>query len=159
MTEDRAAPKPARWIVLAVFVVFVLGGGTLIGISVPPGEWYAGLEKPWFNPPSWLFGPVWSALYLLIAYAGWRVWCRNPAGLAMQVWFGQLALNFLWTPTFFGMQQPGLALVVLVAMLALIVTFVVLTWSRDRLAAICFLPYGAWVAFAGLLNLSIWWLN
>ena len=95
----------------------------------------------------------------MIAYAGWRIWCRNPAGLAMQVWFGQLAFNFIWTPVFFGMRLPGLALVVLAAMLALIVLFIRLTWNRDRISAIAFLPYAAWVAFAGLLNLSIWWLN
>ena len=159
MPENRTSPTPIKWIALVGFVLFVFGGGTLIGVSVPPGEWYAGLAKPPFNPPNWIFAPVWSVLYLLIAYVGWRLWCRNPAGLAMQVWFGQLALNFLWMPAFFGLQRPGLALFIVAAMLALIVLFIRLTWNRDRISAICFLPYAAWVAFASLLNLSIWWLN
>lgn len=159
MPTHRVQSSPWKWPALVFFVIFVFGGGTLIGTTFLPGEWYAGLAKPPFNPPDWLFGPVWSVLYLLIAYAGWRIWCRNPAGLAMQVWFGQLAFNFIWTPVFFGMRLPGLALVVLAAMLALIVLFIRLTWNRDRISAISFLPYAVWVAFAGLLNLSIWWLN
>lgn len=159
MPESRTSPTPMKWIALVLFVLLVFGGGTLIGTTFLPGDWYAGLAKPPFNPPNWIFAPVWSVLYLLIAYAGWRLWCRNPAGLAMQVWFGQLALNFLWTPAFFGMRSPGMALLVIAAMLALIVLFIRLTWNRDRISAIAFLPYAAWVAFATLLNLSIWWLN
>ena len=142
---------------LAVCFAVAAAGGAVTASSVH--GWYQALAKPPFNPPDWLFGPVWSVLYLLIAYAGWRLWCRNPAGLAMQVWFGQLALNFLWTPTFFGMHSPAIALFVIAAMLALIVLFIRLTWNRDRISAICFLPYAAWVGFASLLNLSIWWLN
>ena len=159
MPDNRSSPTPVKWISLVAFIVFVFGGGTLIGASVAPGEWYAGLEKPFFNPPNWVFGPVWSLLYLLIAYVGWRLWCRNPAGLAMQVWFAQLALNFLWSPAFFGMQSPGLALAIVAAMLALSVWFIALTFNRDRISALCFMPYAAWVAFAGLLNLAVWWLN
>lgn len=147
------------WLTLVLFLFFVMAGGILIGISFAPGEWYAGLEKPPFNPPNWLFGPVWTLLYVMIAVAGWRTWRRGPASAAMQVWFGQLALNFMWTPAFFAMHLPGLALVVLAAMLLLIVLFIRLSWMPDRIAAHLFLPYAAWVSFAGLLNLSIWWMN
>lgn len=159
MTSRHATNSPAKWIALVFFFLFVVGGGTLIGLSVPPGEWYAGLAKPPFNPPNWIFGPVWSVLYLLIAFAGWRIWNRNPAGLAMQVWFAQLALNFAWTPVFFGLQSPGFALVIILPMLALIVWFIRLTWDRDRVSALCFIPYAVWVGFATLLNASIVWLN
>ena len=159
MAGNITSLTPAKWIALVLFVLFVFGGGTLIGISIPPGDWYAGLAKPPFNPPNWIFGPVWSVLYLLIAFAGWRVWCRNPAGLPMQVWFAQMALNFLWTPAFFGLQRAGLALVVILAMLLLIIWFIRLNWWRDRISALAFLPYAAWVAFASLLNASIVWLN
>ena len=148
-----------RWGMLALFVFFTLGGGTLIGVNNIPGDWYSGLEKPFFNPPNWIFGPVWSVLYVLIAIVGWRTWNRGPAGLPMQFWFGQLAANFLWSPAFFGMQQPGLALLVIAVLFALIVLFIRLTWNHDRTSAMLFLPYLAWVAFASLLNLSIWWLN
>ena len=148
-----------KWVSLVLFVFFVMAGGTLVGVSFLPGEWYAGLEKPWFNPPNGIFAPVWTLLYLLIAIAGWRTWRRGPAGLPMQVWFGQLLFNFLWTPAFFGMHATGLALLVLAVMLALIVLFIQLTWKPDRVSALLFVPYACWVAFAGLLNLSIWWLN
>ena len=77
----------------------------------------------------------------------------------MQLWFGQMAFNFMWTPAFFGLHLPGLALLLLAVMLALIVLFIRLTWNPDRVSALLFLPYAAWVSFAGLLNLAIWWLN
>ena len=94
----------ARYLTLALFLFFVIGGGTLIGASSPPGEWYAALEKPAFQPPGWLFGPVWTVLYILIAIAGWRTWQRRAEGPAMQVWFAQMAVNFIWSPAFFVMH-------------------------------------------------------
>lgn len=148
-----------RLLILALFILVVLGAGTLIGYATAPGEWYSSLEKPWFNPPNWLFGPVWSILYIFIAIVGWRVFERDRAGSLMKVWVAQLVLNFLWTPVFFGAEQPGLALLVILALLATILAFIALAWSRDRLSAILFLPYAAWVAFATLLNGSIWLLN
>ncbi|MCI5075323.1 TspO/MBR family protein [Oricola sp.] len=159
MHPQSGRSGPWKWLTLILFLALVMGGGTLIGVSVPPGAWYAGLDKPWFNPPNWIFAPVWSTLYVLIAIAGWRTWRRAPTGLSMQVWFAQLACNFAWTPVFFGMHMPGLALVILAAMLALIVLFARLQCTPDRVSALLFVPYAAWVCFAGLLNLSIWWLN
>lgn len=144
---------------LALFLFLVMGGGTLIGVYNMPGEWYASLAKPPFNPPNWIFAPVWTLLYILIAVAGWRTWHRAPSSLAMQVWFAQLALNFVWSPVFFSLQSPGGALVVVLLMLAAIVSFIALTWKPDRLAAALFLPYAAWVSFASLLNASVFWLN
>lgn len=94
-----------RTLALVGFVVLVLGGGTLIGYLNLPGDWYAGLHKPFFNPPDWVFGPVWSVLYVLVAIAGWRIFCRLPFGMTMRVWWVQLVLNFLWSPTFFGLAS------------------------------------------------------
>lgn len=159
MKTETAPPKLPGWLTLALFVLFVLGGGTLIGMTFVPGEWYASLEKPAFTPPDWLFAPVWSVLYVMIAVAGWRTWRRRPAGLAMQVWFGQLAFNFMWTSVFFGMHLPGLALLVIAMMVALIILFIGLTWNRDRLSAMLFLPYLLWSAFAAVLNGGVWGLN
>lgn len=148
-----------RMLTLAAFLLLTVGGGTLLGVYNLPGEWYAGLQKPFFNPPNWIFGPVWTVLYVLIAIAGWRTWERRAEGAAMQVWFGQLAANFAWSPAFFTMQSIGLALVIIFVMLALIVTFIALSWNRDRTAALLFLPYAAWVSFAALLNAAIFYLN
>jgi translocator protein len=144
---------------LLLFILLVLGGGTLIGFMTLPGEWYAGLAKPPFNPPNWIFAPVWTLLYIMVAIAGWRTWQREPRSTAMAVWFIQLALNFIWSPVFFGAHRPGAALGVIVALLATILTFIVMRWPRDRAAALLFAPYAAWVAFATLLNGAIWTLN
>lgn len=144
---------------LLVFVVGVVGMGWLIGATNPPGEWYAGLAKPGFVPPNWAFPVAWTILYTLIAIAGWRTFRRDPRGKAMLAWAAQMALNFAWSPVMFTMHQIGAALVILIALLGAIVTYIGLELSRDRLAAALFVPYAAWVAFAGVLNAAIWRLN
>lgn len=148
-----------RYVSLILFLALVLGGGLALGFLTAPGEWYAGLAKPSFNPPAWLFGPVWTMLYILIAIAGWRVWQCDRSGWPMTLWWVQLALNFLWTPVFFAAHQIGLALVVILLMLAAILAFIVTAWRLDRVAAWLFVPYATWVAFASLLNGSIWISN
>lgn len=144
---------------LVLFVVFVVAGGTAIGFLTAPGEWYASLDKPPFNPPNWIFGPVWTVLYILIGVAGWRIWRIQADSAAMVTWWVQLALNYLWSPIFFAAQNVALALIVIVAMLGAICAFIALARRLDRLAALLFVPYAAWVAFATLLNASILWLN
>ena len=148
-----------KYLSLVVFVLLVFGGGLLIGYATLPGQWYASLVKPPFNPPNWVFAPVWSLLYVLIAIAGWRTWRRPPDSRAMRVWAAQLVLNFLWSPTFFGAKMMGLALVVIVLLFASILLFMARTWNSDRLSAWLFAPYAVWVAFATLLNASLVWLN
>ncbi|TXR48730.1 TspO/MBR family protein [Phyllobacterium endophyticum] len=143
---------------LLLFLVLVVGGGLAIGYVTLPGEWYAGLAKPAFNPPNWVFAPVWTILYVLIAIAGWRVWDRGLS-FPQALWWAQLALNFLWSPTFFGFQQMGLALLVIVLLLVTIAGFIKATWNAERISAVLFIPYLLWVAFATLLNASLWWLN
>lgn len=141
------------------FILLVVGGGLLIGFFTAPGEWYAALAKPSFNPPNWLFGPVWTILYVMIAIAGWRVWQADRSGMAMKLWWLQLVLNFLWSPSFFALQNITLALVIILALLLAILAFIATAWKTDRLAAWLFVPYAAWVAFASLLNGSIRALN
>lgn len=148
-----------KYLSLIGFIVLVLGGGTLIGTGNMPGPWYEGLAKPFFNPPNWLFGPAWTVLYILISIAGWLVWQRDRSSAPMMIWWVQLALNFAWSPVFFTAQQIGAALVVVAAMLVAILAFIVAAWPRDRVAAWLFVPYAMWVAFATLLNASIWVLN
>ncbi len=145
---------------LAVFLVVVAGGGLTIGLLTLPGEWYALLAKPAFNPPDWIFGPVWTLLYILVAVAGWRTWLRDPGGMAMRIWAAQLVLNFAWSPVFFGAHMPLPALFVIVALLATILLFIARSAADgDRVAAWLFAPYALWVAFAMLLNASIVALN
>ncbi|EMS99323.1 tryptophan-rich sensory protein [Agrobacterium tumefaciens str. Cherry 2E-2-2] len=145
--------------VYVVFVVAVVAVGALIGVNNVPGEWYQSLQKPFFNPPNWIFGPVWTALYVLIGIAGARTWIRKPRGTRMRLWFTQMVLNFLWSPIFFGMQSPVGALVIIVPMLICIVAFVALAYRRDRISMWLFVPYAVWVAFATVLNASIGLLN
>lgn len=95
---------------LALFLFLVIGGGLAIGYLTAPGEWYACLAKPSFNPPGWIFGPVWTVLYVLIAVAGWRIFERDRPGWQTRLWWAQLALNFLWSPVFFAAHRIGLAL-------------------------------------------------
>lgn len=148
-----------QMLLLLVFLVVVLGGGTAIGLATLPGDWYAGLAKPPFNPPNAIFGPVWTVLYVLIAVTGWRVARRAPLSPAMALWTLQLLLNFAWSPVFFGLQRPDAALAIVAAMLAAIGGFILVSWRQDRVAALMFAPYAAWVAFATVLNAAIVMLN
>ncbi len=144
---------------LIAFVALVLGGGLAIGYATAPGPWYAGLAKPAFTPPGWVFPIAWSAIYVLIAVTGWRLWRRDRAGWPMRLWGAQLALNFLWSPVFFAAHRMGLALAVIVLLLAVIVAFIETCWSRDRTSALLFTPYALWVAFATVLNAGFLALN
>ena len=148
-----------RYFVLTLFLLLSVGGGLLSGLYNLPGEWYAGLAKPPFNPPNWIFGPVWTVLYVLIGIAGWRTWERRYQGVAMQLWFGQMALNFAWSPVFFTWHAIGIALAIIVALLLAVVAFITVSWRRDRLSAWLFVPYAVWVAFATMLNASLLFLN
>ena len=145
---------------LAVCLAVSALGGLLTASSVD--NWYTTLNKPTFNPPNWVFAPVWTTLYVLMAIAGWRIW--RSSGPAVRRWplivFGaQLALNLLWSLLFFGLQQIGLALLDIWLLLFAISVNTVLFWRIDRLAGWFFVPYVLWVGFASVLNLSLWLLN
>lgn len=144
---------------LAFFIALVLGGGFAIGLMNPPGSWYAGLAKPCFNPPNWVFAPIWSVVYLLVAIVGWRTWEAGTNRMAMSLWGVQMTLNFLWSPVFFTAQRPLAALVLILILLCAIVAFIARQWSIDRISGALFIPYGAWVTFASILNFEIVRLN
>ena len=124
-----------------------------------PDAWYATLAKPAFNPPNWVFGPVWSVLYVMIGVAGWLVWTSGRSRPAVTLWWVQLALNFLWSPVFFAMHSIGLALIVISLLLGVIWMFVAVTARQCPRAALLFVPYGLWVGFATVLNASLYLLN
>lgn len=158
------APRPV-WVDALIVIVPVVVA-SLIGsaVTVPqiPG-WYATLVKPAFQPPNWLFGPVWTTLYVMMAFAAWRV-LRLPAGTpgkgrALTIYHVQLLLNLLWSCVFFGLQSPLGGIVVILPLLALIVATIALFRPLNRVAANLLWPYLAWVSFATLLTVSIWWLN
>jgi len=140
-------------------LTFVAAG---IGAMFPPGDWYAGLTKPAWNPPNWLFGPVWTALYVMMAFAAWFIWKRY--GLAgalfpLLVFVIQMVLNAAWSWLFFGLQRPGIAFAeILVLWLAILVT-TILFFRLHGVAGLLLIPYLLWVTFAAVLNFTIWRLN
>lgn len=130
------------------------------GALFPPGPWYAALAKPAWTPPNWLFGPVWSVLYLMIGTSGWLLWrTREKARAPLRLWGAQLALNALWSWLFFGLQQPGWALVEISVLFITIAATALCAFKVSRPAAWLLVPYLLWVGFAGALNAAIWRLN
>ena len=149
--------------ILGLFVSLALVAAVAaFGSQFSPAPWYQEIAKPSWTPPGWLFGPVWTALYLMMAIAAWLVWraraSRTMSG-AIIIYLVQLALNGWWSYLFFGLRRFGLALADLVAMWILIAIAVVLFWRIRRLAGVLLVPYIAWVTFAGFLNHAIWALN
>jgi tryptophan-rich sensory protein len=134
----------------------------LTGAWFPPGPWYERLNKPAWRPPNWLFAPVWTVLYGMMAVAGWLVWRQAGfagAGLALAAYALQLILNAAWTPLFFGLRRPDLGLVDIVLLWLSIVAAVALFAPISVVAASLLVPYLAWVGFAGALNFALWRLN
>lgn len=157
LVADYRSPRSLA--LLVAFLVVVIGVGGAIGIGNVPGAWYEGLSKPPFNPPNWVFAPVWFALYVMIAVAGWRTFMRAPGGVAMRVWVAQMLLNWAWSPVWFTLHLLWPAFAVIAALWLAIVAFIALARREDAVSAWLFVPYLAWVSFAGLLNLSIAILN
>ena len=146
--------------VLPVAVVSVLG--TLATAPNIP-TWYAGLVKPGFTPPNWVFGPVWTLLYAMMAFALWRILSlpgdrvgRKPAVTAF---FVQLALNALWSWAFFGAHSPLAGLVVIFVLIVAIIATIRAFWALDHVAAYLLVPYLAWVCYATALTAAVWRLN
>ena len=144
---------------LVVFIAFV-AVAAMFGATFRPDAWFAVLSKPDWNPPARVFAPVWTALYLMIAIAGWRVW-RGAGRMvaALHVWGAQLILNGLWSFMFFGLHRMDIAFVDISLLLALTLLFIPTARRFSLLASWLFVPYAAWVGFATALNFSIWRLN
>lgn len=132
------------------------------GVGVGSSEWYNSLQKPSWNPPAWVFGPVWSLLYTMMGIAAWLVWKEagfQNAKVAMALFFTQLILNGLWSWIFFGMQETGWAFIEIMVLLVAIIVTTITFYKKRSLAGWLMLPYILWVAFATFLNYAIWTLN
>ena len=147
-----------HWKSLLVFLLLAFAAGG-VGSLAMPDAWYAALAKPSFNPPNGVFAPVWTALFVLMAVAAWRVYRHAGFGAAIALWLAQLVFNAAWSPLFFGLHRIGLALADIVVLLALILATSIAFFRIDRTAAALLLPYLAWVAFATALTLAIFRLN
>jgi tryptophan-rich sensory protein len=162
LRESRLQPP---WPRAAIAILPVVAASLLGQWATYPNlaPWYAGLAKPWFNPPNWIFAPVWTSLYLLMAYSVWRI-LKAPGNdadrrTALMLFFVQLALNALWSWLFFGLNNPLAGLMNIVPQLLVILATIDRFRRLDRSAALCLAPLAAWVAFAALLNFEIWRLN
>lgn len=156
--------KQARWAGLVVFIIVCLGAGGLGAIATTPEieGWYKGIEKPAWNPPDAVFGPVWTTLFVMMAVAAWMVWKADgfkAAAVPLSLFAVQLLLNVAWSWIFFGMHQPGWALFEIVILWLAIAATTVAFFRRSKLAGVLMLPYLAWVSFASVLNFAIWRLN
>ena len=164
--RDPAPSSPRRTILLALLAIAPVVAASLVGqaATIPNiSTWYAGLVKPSFNPPNWIFGPVWTTLYVMMAYAFWRV-LRLPSetpgrGGAIVLFLVQIALDAAWSWAFFGFHSPLAGVIVIAALWLAIVATMVAFWRLDRLAGWLFVPYIAWVSFAAVLNVAILRLN
>jgi benzodiazapine receptor len=150
-----------RWLALAGWLLLCFAAASL-GTVFMPGEWYAALKKPAWNPPGWAFGPVWSALYTMMALAAWLVWQRGGFAAqrrALSLFLIQLALNAAWTPLFFGLHWTGVAAVEIILLWVAIFLTARAFHPVSRVASLLLWPYLAWVSFATLLNFELWRLN
>lgn len=156
------ATPARRWLALTFWVTLCLAIGFTSGFLFKPVPWYAALEKPFFNPPAWLFAPVWTALYVAMGVAAWRIWrlsASTERTYALRKFGVQLVLNAAWTPVFFGAHSLGGGLAVIVAMWFAIAIAIQGFHPLDKLAAWLLAPYLAWVSFATLLNVALLTLN
>jgi tryptophan-rich sensory protein len=163
MEEATRSYGRAAHAAMAIGVVFAASfiGNAATMPNIP--TWYAEIQKPWFTPPNWLFGPVWTLLFTGLIVAFYRILRLDPLtpgrGRAIIIFIAQIACNALWSIAFFGMRSPGLGLVVIVFLWSSIVANMIAFRRLDRLSSWIFPPYLAWVTFAGALNLAIFMMN
>jgi benzodiazapine receptor len=159
--SSRSIPWPRQFLALGGFLAASFAAAAF-GSRFLPGEWYAALAKPAWNPPNWIFGPVWTLLYTMMGVAAWRVWRKagfRRAPVAMGVFALQLILNAAWSWLFFGLHRMDLAFAEILVLWAAILATAVSFHRHDRLAAWLLAPYLAWVSFAAVLNFTLWRLN
>lgn len=148
---------------ISIVVCLSIGGisGFFTSSEIP--IWYSTLNKPVFNPPNWIFGPVWTSLYILMGIAFWLIWKSNANIIlkkrAMIFFAIQLFLNFWWSILFFGYHQLGFAFVEIILMWAFILLSIVSFYPISKIASYLLIPYICWVSFAAVLNFAIWKLN
>ncbi len=135
--------------------------GTVFTMPAIP-SWYANLNRPSFSPPNWIFGPVWTLLYLLMGISLFLVWeSKSSKVKQIGIWafIVQLFFNAIWSPIFFGAQNTGLAFIVICFLWVSILVTIYYFWKIHKIASYLLFPYILWVSFAAILNFSIWWLN
>lgn len=150
-----------NWVML-VLCFAVCFSAAALGALFPPDAWFAAIVKPSWQPPNWLFGPVWTVLYALMSVALWRLWTKenSPArATALVLFAAQLTLNALWSPVFFGAHAIGAALVIIVLLDALVIATIYAFARVDQWAACLLIPYLGWISFATALNGALWILN
>jgi tryptophan-rich sensory protein len=152
------------WFALAIFLGLTFAAAFIGGLftSATVDGWYQTIHKPTWTPPSWVFGPVWTLLYLSMAVAAWLVWRRRGqanVSLALTLFFVQLALNTAWSAFFFGFQNPQAAFVDIVLLWCAILVTMIIFWRLNPISGWLFAPYILWVTFAAALNLAIWRMN
>lgn len=166
MGEETSATR--QWVVSGIGLFFWLAvcllAATVGGIATGGGveHWYDTLEHPPGTPPGWVFAPVWTVLYVLMAVAAWLVWLtprKLERTIALAVFGVQLVLNVFWSVIFFTWQEPGWAVVEIIALWLAIVATLVLFWRLRPLAGGLLIPYLAWVSYAVTLNIGFWSLN
>ncbi|MEZ5286711.1 MAG: TspO/MBR family protein [Vicinamibacterales bacterium] len=157
----RGRPQPEhQWLALAGWLVLCQIVGIVAALGTDTSTaWYVTLEKPAWNPPSWVFAPMWTLLYVLMAVAAWLVWRTGRGGTALVLFLGQLALNFAWSFVFFDAQSIGWALVDITALWIAIAATIVAFWRVEPTAAWIMLSYLGWVTFAATLNAALFTLN
>jgi translocator protein len=160
MEMSKTRQLPALIVLVLINLAVAVFGGLATADALP--NWYATLVKPTWNPPSWVFGPVWTLLYLLMALAAWMVWLRREEREvmpALSAYFFQLMLNASWSLIFFGLHLPGWAFAEIVVLWLAIALTLRAFWRVSRAAGWLFVPYLLWVTFAAVLNFTIWRLN
>lgn len=157
----KSSPTYGSYAILGILILLTLGLGWMGSRATSPEitGWYASLIKPSFNPPNYLFGPVWSTLYLLMAISQWMVWKSTQNKLTKIFFFLMLFSNALWSPVFFKYHQLGWALVVIAFYLIALGTWVRCLYQENKTAAYLQAPHVLWVSFATVLNASIYLLN
>jgi len=151
--------KSTLGLVAALALTF---GAAYIGSRFPVDDWYIALSKPTWNPPNWLFGPVWGILYLLMAIAAWLVWRKSGfagAAIPLGMFVLQLVLNAAWSWIFFGQHELGLAFIEILVLWGAILWTITGFWKLNPIGGILLVPYLLWVTFASVLNFTIWRLN
>ncbi|EJM18021.1 MULTISPECIES: tryptophan-rich sensory protein TspO [Pseudomonas] len=143
------------------FLIFLLacGAAASTGFFFKPGHWYESLAKPGFTPPNWVFPVAWSTIYLLLAWAGYRLTLIPGSQVVLGLWAAQIALNTLWTPVFFGAQRMFAGMVILAILWLVVSAMVVMTLLLDMITGLILFPYLVWLCVAAALNFSIWRLN
>jgi len=149
-------------LIVSLVVCFAASGIGALFTTPQIDGWYATLNRPAFAPPNWVFGPVWSLLFAMMAVASWLVWKANPwkeTRVALGCFGAQLMLNVLWSILFFGMQNPAAAFVEILVLWGMILITIILFFRHSRPAAFLMVPYLLWVGFAAVLNYGFWNLN